>query len=143
VGTVTAAGNSNDRRKYTFTDNIASLIQKDVVYYRIRQVDVDTRSRLSNIGVVRLSKAIGISTWPNPFGSTITVNVNSAAETVLYVNLTDVTGRSLRSMNKTVSRGVNQVVINELDNLANGIYFLEITDRISGNKTVEKLMKNR
>jgi hypothetical protein len=140
---VAAAGNSSTRRNYSFTDDISSLLQNDIIYYRIRQVDIDSRYKVSNIAVVKLSKTMDVRSWPNPFTSFITVNVTAQQNTELTVRLTDLTGRTILTQKQQASRGVTQISVNSLNNLESGVYLLDITDEVSGNKTTIKCIKEK
>jgi hypothetical protein len=142
IGTrVNAAGNSNARTEYQVDDNISSFTQFAIIYYRVKLTDIDGKAKYSNVAAVRISKSLRTTVWPNPFSSAITINVTTTQSTELVIRLTDVAGRTLVVKNQTAVRGVTQVTLNELDKLSNGIYLLNVTEKISGNNTVIKLVK--
>ena len=141
AGTVAAAGNSNTRHDYSFTDNLSSVFQNDIFYYRIRQVDIDARNKVSNIVVVKMNKKIGMQAWPNPFTSYITVNVTTEQATDLTIHLKDLAGRTIQTQQQQAQRGVTQVTINNLDNLSSGVYIFDIVEEMQGNKTQLKFIK--
>jgi hypothetical protein len=138
---VQAAGNSVSKTEYEMPDNIASLSQSTVIYYRVKLVDIDGKYSYSNIVPVRLLKKPGVSVWPNPFQSYITVGITVAKETRVTINLTDVNGRLVRSLVQQVPKGASQVSIRDLDRLPAGVYLVEITDQQAGT-TFQKLVKN-
>ena len=140
---VNASGNSNTRREYQVNDNISSVTQYAIIYYRVKLTDLDGKTRYSNVTAVRINKSLGTSVWPNPFSSVITINVTSSQATELAIRLTDVSGRTLLVKNQTAGRGVTQITLNELDKLSNGIYIVEVTEKVTGRKTVFKLMKEQ
>jgi Bacterial Ig domain/Bacterial cadherin-like domain/Secretion system C-terminal sorting domain len=140
---INAAGNSTTKNEYMQTDNINSIIQESIIYYRVKLSDIDGKIKYSNIVVLRLSKTLGITAWPNPFITAITINITTSQHTELKIQVTDMAGRKIITDNQSVPRGLSQVNINKLDQLANGIYMLEVTDKNSGNRTVYKLIKEQ
>jgi hypothetical protein len=144
IGTaVDAAGNSVSKQVYQQGDDISSLVQQSIIYYRVRLADVDGKMKYSNVAAVRLNKAPGITVWPNPFTTSISVTITSSQNTELMIRITDMAGRSISTNNQQVPRGIAQVSINNLDHLANGVYMLEVTDKNSGSRTVHKLIKEQ
>jgi hypothetical protein len=138
---VSAAGNSVTRKDYQLPDNIAGMSQYPVIYYRVKLVDIDGKVSYSNVVAVRLSKKPGVTVWPNPFQSSITISISTDRETTLDIKLIDVNGKALRSMSQSASRGITQVAIRDLEQLPAGMYLVEITDRKAGT-TFQKLLKN-
>jgi len=69
AGTMAAAGNSNELKNYQLTDNISSL-NATVIFYRLRQVDVDGEVTYSQTKIIRLSKQTGnknsLQAYPKP-----------------------------------------------------------------------------
>jgi hypothetical protein len=139
--TVRAAGNSVDKREYQEPDNVSNLLQYPVIYYRIKLVDIDGKFKYSNVVAVRLNKVSGITAWPNPFNSFITINIVASQNTELTIRLLDVAGRTLQTNTRQVTKGVSQLTLNELDQLAAGVYVLDVKDNNSGNKTEYKFIK--
>jgi len=74
IGTITAAGNSNGAKQYSFTDD-NPVQQKH--YYRLKQVDVDGAFVLSNI-IVLTNKGDKqkVQAFPNPVKNSATVIFN-------------------------------------------------------------------
>jgi hypothetical protein len=65
AATEKAAGQSNFKTNYSFTDNKAFL---GTNYYRIKQVDVDGQYTYSNIVMVKMVKVSAkVTVYPNPF----------------------------------------------------------------------------
>ncbi len=138
-----AAGNSNSRKEYQQDDNITGLAQYAIIYYRVKLVDIDGKIKYSNVVALRLNKSTGITAWPNPFHSSITVNITSVQPATLTIRLTDVAGRTILTKQQQATRGVTQVTISNLDKLSNGVYLLDIGDDMQGNKTVLKFIKEK
>ena len=140
---INAAGNSSTKKGYLLEDNIIGLTQHPVIYYRVKLTDIDGNIKYSNTVLVRIKKFVDITAWPNPFNSFVSINVTVSQHTFLEIRLTDIGGRTIRTKHQEAAKGVSQFTFTELDNLANGIYLLDITDTISGNKTVLKFIKER
>jgi hypothetical protein len=140
---INAAGNSSSKKEYQEDDNISSLNQYAIIYYRVKLTDMDGKIKYSNVVAIRINKSIGITAWPNPFSSSITVNVNVSQNASLTIRLTDVAGRTILTQQQQAPRGVTQVTLNNLDRLANGVYLLDIADDMQGSKTVMKFIKEK
>ena len=82
IGSTTAAGNSSTVKQYSFTD---ALVDNNIRYYRISQVDVDGRNSYSKILVSRPGITAGIKLFPNPVtDGSATITLNSAGKLTLY-----------------------------------------------------------
>ena len=138
---VTAAGNSTAKKDYQQPDNISSLTQQAIIYYRVKLVDMDGRFKYSNVVVLRLSQKPGVTIWPNPFTSSISVSITTTAETTIDISLIDVSGQTLRKSSQSVSRGITKITIDGLEQLPSGTYLVEINDKKSG-VTYQKVIKN-
>jgi hypothetical protein len=138
-----AAGTSFNKREYQELDNISSLTQYAIIYYRVKLTDIDGKISYSNVVAVRINKTAGITAWPNPFSSFITINVTTTQHTELEICLTDLAGKTVLNKTQQAERGVSQVTLNSVDKLANGVYMLTVTDRVSGKKTIYKFIKER
>jgi hypothetical protein len=122
-------------------DNIKDVMQNEVIYYRIKLVDMDGKVTYSNVVAVRISKKPGVTIWPNPFQSAITISITTEKETTVDINLIDVNGRVIRNSNQKAPKGISRITIRDLDQLPGGVYLIEITDKIAGT-TFQKLLKN-
>jgi hypothetical protein len=138
---VQASGESETPKQYQMNDKLPGQLRSDVVYYRIKLVDQDGKFTYSNIVVVRISKKPGVTVWPNPFQSYVTVSITTERDAMVDVNLIDVSGKVLKKISQSVSRGISQIVIKDLDQLPGGVYLMEIADKSAGT-TYQKLLKN-
>lgn len=139
VGEVKAAGTRN--QKYSFIHNISN--SNPVYFYRLKQVDKDGSFQYSPVIVLRdNTKELTINFLkPNPFTSAIEVGVSADTNNQRFqFSLYDVHGRVVKSYNKTLGRGANTVRLDELDNLAKGIYMMEV--KTADKVFTEKVLKN-
>ncbi|MBT2558916.1 T9SS type A sorting domain-containing protein [Hymenobacter sp. ISL-91] len=67
VGRQQAAGNSDNKRAYTLTDAAAAQLPAGLLYYRLRQVDLDgTETYSAVVAVTRRPVAGALALYPNP-----------------------------------------------------------------------------
>ena len=90
---------------------------------------------------LRLSQKPGVTIWPNPFESSITVSVTTEKETTIDINLIDVSGKIIKTNTQSVAKGIARVIIDGLERLPAGIYLIEIVDQKAGT-TYQKLLKS-
>lgn len=136
-----AAGESETRKDYQLTDKLPAQLRSDIIYYRVKLVDNDGKVTYSNIVVVRISKKPGVTVWPNPFLSNVTISITTESETIIDVNMIDVSGKVLKTISQSVPRGISQISLKDLDQLPAGVYLMEIADKRAGT-TYQKLLKN-
>ena len=137
---VEASKNSTTKQYYQQSDNISSLTQS-IIYYRVKLIDLDGRYKYSNVVTLRLSQKPGITIWPNPFQSSITISVTIEKETIIEAKLIDISGRTIKKSTQTVSKGITSITIDGLGQLPAGVYLAEVTDTKTGT-TYQKLLKN-
>jgi hypothetical protein len=143
VGFVNGAGNSNSALNYSLVDAKAfDKAKTNVLYYRLRQVDFNSKSTNSQtVRVVRnAEKANTLSANPNPFSNTYTVSFNAVNEGSVTIRTIDIQGRVVSQHSAVTSKGMNQVAIDNLDQLRAGVYFVNVT--VDGETQVLKLVKN-
>jgi hypothetical protein len=136
VPTQAAGGNSTSELTYTYNDLNAI---KGVSQYRIRQVDIDQRSKFSEIRAVRgigqISKTI---IYPNPSTSGGKLNVIfDDAEGTRDVSLIDMNGRLIKQWKDVTNNNL------QIENLTPGFYNLRIMVRETGEQSIEKIVVNK
>jgi hypothetical protein len=142
AGFVKGALNSTTPQKYTYTDaNAFAKTGSNVLYYRLKQVDMDGKYTYSNIKRVsnQLEKS-AITVYPNPFNNTYSVSFDAANAGNVTVKMVDLQGRIVSEHSAKVIGGANKLILDNLGTLQGGIYFAKIT--IDGQTQVLKLVKN-
>jgi hypothetical protein len=81
---------------------------------------------------------VAVSINPNPFTSQILAHISVNRQQRLYINLTDMTGRLVQSVNGVYAPGVSEVRMNTTE-LPSGIYFLKVSGENISN--IQKLVK--
>jgi hypothetical protein len=134
VPTQATGGNSSSSLVYQYTD-LNTL--KGVSQYRIRQVDMDNKSKLSEIRSVRGDGQPGKTLlYPNP-SSDGRVNIVFEEKNVTRdIAITDMNGRVVRQLKAITSNNVS------IENLVSGIYSIRILAIETGEQVVEKIVIN-
>jgi hypothetical protein len=135
IGQVTAAGNSNTTRSYSFIDNAPA---KGINYYRIRIVDVDNSSKFSNIRNVRNEGTADITMYPNPVKDRIQLNITSDKADRATITIVDISGKLVYSKATNLFEGPNNLNINT-SNLKSGSYIIKV--QLSDDLVVKKFNK--
>ena len=138
---VNATGNSSTKQQYQLPDNISSLIQQTIIFYRVKLIDLDGRIKYSNVVAVRLSQKPVVTIMPNPFTSAISISITIEKETSLDIRLTDISGRTIRKITHSAKKGISMITFDGLEQLPPAIYIVEVTDKNAG-KTYQKCLKN-
>jgi len=139
VSSLATGGNSNDQLNYHFSDNTPAGVKQ---YYRLRQEDIDGRSKLSNIVLINGAKPSVIairSLFPNPASATASMIVDAPSAAKLAVLVTDMAGRNMVQQIVNVSEGSNTVSLN-ISSLQSGTYLLRVMSE-EGEVVTGKLVK--
>lgn len=138
---VKGAGNSRTVKNYSLTDANA-FAKARVVYYRLKQLDLDGRFAYSP--VVKVSASVntvnGLSVFPNPYSDSYQVSFNAATDGDATIEMADIQGRVILSETSSVTAGNNSIPMNNVGTVNAGIYFVRVTK--DGETTVIKLVKN-
>jgi hypothetical protein len=139
AATEKAAGQSNFKTNYAYTDNKAFL---GTNYYRIKQVDVDGQYTYSNIVMVKMVKVSAkITVYPNPFISQVNLEMNSINAEVLVVRILNQQGQVVKQNNWNLHAGNNNTTIDNLSNLSKGIYLVDVKKQNGETVYSTKLIK--
>ncbi len=132
VGKVRGQGNSNRINNYSLLNDISAMMEQQVptLYYRLTQVDFDGKAIEERIISVNLDKnisGINLSANPNPFRTGVTLNINTSKEEAINIKMMDMSGRVIREEASTVSVGDNAIEMNNLEELKDGMYIIQVT----------------
>jgi hypothetical protein len=132
VATKAENGNSSSDLNYSVNDVFNF---KGVVQYRIQQVDIDGRSKYSDVrSLSSVSQAGNALVYPNPAASNGNVSIILADATSSYdIHIIDNAGRIVKQF--TAVRGNQQV-----SGLPRGQYMARVMDKVSGESTVDKFI---
>jgi hypothetical protein len=127
-------GSSSSTLSYKYDDMNTS---KAVTQYRIRQVDMDAKSTYSEVRIVRESGQMGKTiVYPNPSNNGKVNIVFEQTDFTRDIRLLDISGRLVKAWKNTTSNNI------EIDNLAPGMYNLQVIIRETGEQVVNKIVVN-
>ncbi len=130
IGMVKGRGTTSMVSNYSYIDASAASLGVSVVYYRLQQVDYDSRSAHSKVVTVDMgatTSAMQVSVSPNPFTDYTSVSVNATVASRSTLKVTDIQGRLVFEKPIELEAGMNTVLIDELAASAySGIYFVSI-----------------
>jgi len=129
IGSVSAAGNSDVTRNYSYTDT-KPVATAGMIYYRLRTVDMDGRNDYSAVRTVRMitaasSNTIAISTYPNPTVNALNISVpaNWQGKQVTF-EIFNVSGLLVKTV---VNNNAGQVEHMQVTALSRGLYIVKAT----------------
>jgi len=128
-------GNSSDLLTYQYIDPNNA---KGITQYRIKQVDIDNKSRLSEIRAVRGEGQLGKTiVYPNPTNDGRVTIVFEETNIVRDVTVMDMSGRIIRQLRSISNNNI------QIDNLQPGMYSLRIVAAETGEQSVQKIVVNK
>lgn len=135
VATQAAQGNSATDLIYTYSDLNQT---KGISQYRIKQIDIDKRSKYSEIRAVRGDGQKGKTiVYPNPTNdgkvNIIFEDVNATRD----VSVSDMSGRVVKQLKGITA---NNIMV---DNLTAGIYTVRIVNNETSEQEVQKFVVNK
>jgi len=132
------AANNSGRNIYSFTD----LQVLPANYYRLKLIDKNGGYRFSQIAIVNTNNYSSFDVQPNPFTSSVTVNISLPSAQQMHFDITDVSGRKMVSKSSMLEKGFTSVTLNEVQQLKQGVYLLIVKDasgKIYGNQKLIKI----
>lgn len=130
-------------KNYSYTDKAGTLAGKQIVYYRLKQIDIKGAASNSNTVMVRLNdnKGVSIQVVPNPFIDNLSLNFTAIDNGTAIINLQNLNGQIVATKNIKISRGNNTINIGSLGSLTGGMYVAQIV--VNGVKAdYQKVIKN-
>jgi hypothetical protein len=142
VGFVKGMGNSSVTNNYRLEDaNAFVTTGVSKLYYRLKQMDNDGKFEYSNIISLTNDELneVNVVAYPNPFSDNLTIVVNASELENIHVDIVDISGRVMLSLDKTIDNTKNSMSINEVSSLSQGVYFVKINT--NGITKVIKMIK--
>ncbi len=138
-----AVSAAQNRNNYKFFDNSTALKGHKIAYYRLKEVSADNRATYSVVVAVKLGSEAGMSmqVGPNPFVNTINLSFKANENTVADVIISNIAGKTISTQKYNVSTGNNNIQVNNLGNLASGMYIVKVYVNGVAMDT-QKLVKN-
>ncbi|HEV8081714.1 MAG TPA: T9SS type A sorting domain-containing protein [Chitinophagaceae bacterium] len=134
--------NTSGSNKYSYNDKTKDLNSHQVVYYRLKQIDIDGQITYSAVKIVRFNSAnqTTVQVYPNPYLEKVNVNFSSDQNGNAELRMINLKGQVVASKKSVISKGTNNLQLTDLSSQATGLYVVEVI--INGNlSTTQKLMK--
>ncbi|WP_171047816.1 sialate O-acetylesterase [Pedobacter xixiisoli] len=121
IGSVKAAGNSDIKKTYSFTDfNPAQGIN----YYQLKQVDLDGKSAPSKIVAVNSGLVSNIFKVAQTSATNLTLTITAVRHSLTNLTITNMMGQKVYDGKVVLNNGLNSLQITPI-NLLTGIYILQ------------------
>jgi hypothetical protein len=131
IGQVAGHGNSVEMITYAYTDESLTEVNASVVYYRLKQVDIDGKYEYSTIAALNIGNNAQplhiISSYPNPFSDHLSISVYSPSAQTARVSIYDVRGALVREENTSLAAGFNVYGMANTSQLADGFYTMNMS----------------
>jgi hypothetical protein len=125
AGTVQAV-NENGMHQYAFTDKQVDQLGVSVIYYRLKQVDIDGRSTYSRVLMLQVDKSANrVQCYPNPVTSETTLSITLDKAETVQARIIDNGGNVIQAQHWALSAGTTAIPV-DLSQLAKGLYYIEI-----------------
>lgn len=113
-------------KNYTDIDNIGS-VNSEMVFYRIKVIAVNGQEKYSNVAAVRKTTArTMVIISPNPANEVASLQFYAEKETLVTVNIKDITGRVIAMQKVKAFKGNNSVPLNGLSKYSDGVYNVQL-----------------
>lgn len=135
IATLPASGNSNTEKRYSYTDQ-----QPQGKFYRIREIDLDSRSQYSLVGVADCESGNNFKVWPNPVQEQLFVTIKAERRGVATIQIYNSAGKLVKKQNSGLLPGNNQLSVN-MQALPGGYYHVEVVWNDGMRKAISLLKK--
>ncbi len=118
IGVVNA--NNSTLNKYTFKHEQPAF---GINYYRLNQVDTDSRSKQSAIAAVNVATDVAIGIYPNPATNVLNINLYNLGNENATISIVDALGR--QKLQKNITNTGNRISL-DISSFAKGMYFVRV-----------------
>ncbi|MEP7109870.1 MAG: T9SS type A sorting domain-containing protein [Ferruginibacter sp.] len=139
VSTIAAGGNSSVKAGYFINDDITAVTAA-IVYYRLKQIDIDGKGSISKVISIGLKKAAGdFTVLPNPFRNSVNIKIEWDKNETTVVKVFNVAGTEVISKNVKMVKGYNHITMDELSRVPPGNYVVQFS--ADNRKFIKQLIK--
>jgi hypothetical protein len=121
---------SNGKNQYGFKDDDNEILKHNIIYYRLKQVDVNGNYTHSAMQMVRINNQNKtnpvIQVMPNPYMDKLNVDFGSKDDGNAEITMTSVSGTIVKKIETTINKGVNNVQLQDLSSQPRGMYVINI-----------------
>lgn len=123
TGSIKGHGFTSLDMYYTLNDNITG-VAGTIIYYRLRQIDINGKSSFSKVISVRLKKSTDFTISPNPFTNYVNINIDWKNNETTLLKVFTMSGTEVFIKNIKMNKGTNYIQLNELSTLKPGSYII-------------------
>jgi Secretion system C-terminal sorting domain len=140
-----AKSESNGIAQYSFNDKDQEIFNHKVIYYRLKQVDANSKATYSVIKTVRINSTVdqkvSLQVMPNPYMDKLNVNFDSKDAGKGEIRIISTSGTIVKKVESTITKGTNTLQVQDLSSQAPGMYVVNIV--VNGQSIgSQKLIKN-
>ena len=125
-----AQSQSNGTDQYSFTDKDQRIANHNVIYYRLKQVDVNGNFSYSVVKTVRISKVSDkkmlVQVMPNPYMDKLNVNFSADNNGKAEIIMISASGNIVKKAVSDINKGSNNIQLQDLSAQAPGMYVVNI-----------------
>ena len=126
IGSLAGPVKAGEQRHFSYIDEISKL-QGNILYYRIKVINVVSGSRMSNVLIVRRSApSLGMLITPNPVADHLSVNFDVAKTGKVTIMIVDNDGQVMLTQKYDVRKGNNTIALTGLSRFSNSVYRLKL-----------------
>ncbi len=133
---VVAAGNTNSNRDYTFLDQQPL---NGANYYRLKALSSNGQVDISPVVFLSVNGANAVHIWPNPVRETLYYSLTEATEDQLTLRIFNTSGQIVAEKTND-GQALSSITI---DNLQEGLYFLEVRDQLDHRISISRFIKTQ
>ena len=111
--------------QYNYIDKNINTLGVAVVYYRIKQIDLDGRFSYSSVVVLNIKGNHMVTLYPNPVADKATLIIGTTKPEQVQGRIIDNAGRVVKQQQWNITAGSNSFTV-DVSSLASGVYFLEL-----------------
>ena len=139
AGLLLAAGNSNSRKQYAFTEKLSNNASKNI-YYRLKLVDLNANVKYSDVRSVRAGaqEEVKLEIYPNPAVNELKLSVAASwINQQLVVQVYNMNGILVKTK---INDNAKETELLPVSDLAKGLYFVKVSNGSSS--SVLRFVKN-
>ena len=120
--------NNGNVNHYIFEDLGSRQLAKEVLYYRIKQIDKDNQYSYSPVQTLNIQKdnEVSASVYPNPVVETTSLRISTSNDGQISYTISNIDGKIIKLETITTTSGVETFESIDMIGLAKGIYFLNL-----------------
>ncbi len=138
VAKIKGNGNSTREINYSYSYEEENTSYK---YFRIKQTDFNGKTKILKLIYLNCVDVLGgLKLYPNPANNEIKLEFEASRESVFTINITDLMGRLLKSIQYVATEGFNQSLVN-IQDLPSGSYQVSINSNTGSRPQILKFIK--